>query len=97
MSLVPGSFSVPTSATKLPISAPGPGSLVLINTGPNAITIGGVGVTAGAVGVGSATIPANGVVSLPLAGGVQSGQFYGVAATGASVLNWFYSTSGVSS
>jgi len=92
VSLAPGSISVPTSATPLPISASSPGSLVLINTGPNAITIGGPNVTAGAVGAGSATIPNGGVVSLPHVGGVAPNSIYGIAATGASVLNWFYGT-----
>ncbi len=92
MSLSIGSVSVPTSAAALPISAVSPGSLVLINTGPNAITLGGPAVTAGATGAGSATIPNGGTVSLPLAGGIAPGSLFGVAVTGASVLNWFYGT-----
>jgi hypothetical protein len=92
VSLSPNSFSVPTSATPLPIAAVSPGSIVLINTGPNAITIGGPNVTAGAVGPGSATIPNGGVVHLERVGGVAAGSLYGIAATGASVLNWFYGT-----
>lgn len=92
MSLNIGSVTVTTTAAKLPISAPGPGSLVLINTGAAAITLGGSGVTAGLVGVGSATIAAGGVVSLPLASGILPGQLFGIAASGSPVLNWFYST-----
>lgn len=92
MSLALGSFSVPTSATQLPIAANSPGSMVLINTGPNAITLGGPNVTAGAVGPGSATIPNGGQVPLQSVGGVPGGSIYGVSATGASVLNWFYGT-----
>lgn len=91
MSLAFGSFSVPTSATALPISADSPGSLTLINTGPNAITLGGAGVTAGQVG-GAATIPNGGQVTLQRVGGIPPGSIFGIAVTGASVLNWFYGT-----
>lgn len=88
-----GSFSVPTSAAVIPgLAAPSPGSLVLINTGPNAITIGGSGVTAGATGPGMATIPNGGSVPLNKISNLPPGQLFAVAATGASTLNWFYGT-----
>lgn len=87
-----GSVSVALTATKLPVSAPGPGSLVLINTGATAVTLGGANVTAGSVGPGSATIPAGGTVSLPLAGGINPNTLYGITVTAPVILNWFYST-----
>ena len=90
-----GSATVGTSAAALPagFSAVSPGSLVLYNAGPNAITIGPAGVTAGEVGSGFATIAAGSSVPLPLVGGFNpGGKIYAVAATAASVLNWFNGT-----
>lgn len=95
MSLNFGSASVGTSAAALPasLSAVSPGSLTLYNAGPNAITIGPSGVTAGQVGPGIATIGPGNSVPMPLvAGFAPNGKLFAVAATGASILNWFNGT-----
>jgi hypothetical protein len=92
VSLSIGSVSVGLTATKLPISAPGPGSLVLYNAGATAVTIGGSGVTAGAVGAGSATIAPGATVPLPLVSGVSPNQLWGITVTAPVILNWFYGT-----
>jgi hypothetical protein len=73
VALVLGSVSVGTTATLVPLAANSPGSLVLVNSGPDAITLGGSGITTSTAGPGSATIPAGAVVLLAKLGNLAQG------------------------
>lgn len=92
MSLVIGSVSVGLTATPIPLAANSPGSLVLVWTGANPLTLGGSGVAAGQAGPGQAVIPAGGIVSLAKLGGIPLNSLNGITTVGAGVLSWLYGT-----
>lgn len=92
MSLALGSVSVGLAATPIPLAANSPGSLVLVWSGANPLTLGGSGVIAGQAGPGQAVIPAGGIVSLAKIGGIPQGGLSGITTVGAGVLSWLYGT-----
>jgi hypothetical protein len=93
VSLVLGSVSVGLSATPIPLVAQSPGSVTLIWSGAQALTLGGANVVAGQAQPGQVVIPAGAVIPLAKLGslGVQ-GSLYGITVTGAGILSWLYGT-----
>jgi hypothetical protein len=88
MSLALGSVSVGLTATPIPLAATSPGSLVLVWSGAQALTLGGANVVAGQAQAGQAIIPAGSVIPLAKVGGLVQGQLYGITVTGAGILSW---------
>lgn len=92
MSLALGSVSIGLTATPIPLNLNSPGSLVLVWSGANPLTLGGPNVVAGQAQAGQVVIPAGAVIPLAKVGGLVQGQLTGITITAVGILSWLAGT-----